>query len=114
MAPSSKRTSSSLNIEGPLIDEPLLLRTERLLKEIPTIRYLVNGLSYFFPPLLLFGLSSTHCSSHARYSMHSNSDKNVIASKTDEEALSLEHSWDEGNTLMEIEVKYLCCPTASE
>ncbi len=34
---SGKMRASALNIEE-LIDEPLLLRTERLLQEIPTIR----------------------------------------------------------------------------
>ncbi len=44
------------------------------------------------------------------------SEKNVMiaaAAKTDEEALSLELGCDEGDTLMDIEVKYLCYPTAT-
>ncbi len=45
---------------------------------------------------------------------HRNSVKNAIDIKTDEETISLELGCDEGdNTLMEIEVKYLCCPTAA-
>ncbi len=67
--------------------------------------------------LLLFGLSAyTHFLSRARYSMHGrSSEKNVMiaAAKTDEEALSLEVGSDEGDTLMDIEVKYLCCPTTA-
>ncbi len=40
--------------------------------------------------------------------------KNATDAKTDEETISLELGCDEGdNTLMEIEVKYLCCPTAA-